>query len=113
MSDVRNEYKRADVLIVNSFMEAFGRVTVEGMLSGCPVMGATSGGTSEILTDDSGMLYEYGNADDFNNKIRYIYDHKNIMKSIAINGQKRAFSLFNSNLNATQINELYKKILNV
>ena len=113
MSDVRNEYKRADVLIVNSFMEAFGRVTVEGMLSGCLVMGANSGGTSEILTDDSGMLYEYGNADDFNNKIRYIYDHKNIMKSIAINGQKRAFSLFNSNLNATQINELYKKILNV
>lgn len=43
--------------------EAFGRVTVEGMLAGRPVVGARSAGTAELIRDgETGFLYEPGDV---------------------------------------------------
>jgi glycosyltransferase involved in cell wall biosynthesis len=41
----------ADVVLVPSHLEAFGRVTVEAHKRGRPVVGAASGGTGELLED--------------------------------------------------------------
>ncbi|KEZ91201.1 glycosyltransferase family 4 protein [Lacrimispora celerecrescens] len=44
--------------VVASSSEAFGRVTVEGMLSGMLMIGADAAGTSELITDGlNGYLY--------------------------------------------------------
>ena len=40
--------RSSDVLVVCSRCEAFGRVTIEGMLAGKPVVGARSGATPEL-----------------------------------------------------------------
>lgn len=51
----------SDLFLMCSRSEAFGRVTVEAMSVGCPVIGARAGGTSEIIEDGcSGALYESG-----------------------------------------------------
>jgi glycosyltransferase involved in cell wall biosynthesis len=53
----------ADALVHCSRHEAFGRVTVEGMLAGKPVVGARSGGTAELIRDgQTGLLYEPGDV---------------------------------------------------
>src|SRR3989344_1247976 len=44
--------KQADIVLVCSRQEAFGRVTVEAMLAGKPVIGSRSGGTKEIIKDE-------------------------------------------------------------
>jgi glycosyltransferase involved in cell wall biosynthesis len=55
----------ADIFLMCSRSEAFGRVTVEAMSVGCPVAGAASGGTPEIIENGiSGLLYETGNPID-------------------------------------------------
>ena len=47
-----------DATVVCSRNEAFGRVTVESLLSGTPVLGYRAGGTEEILLHGGGVLVE-------------------------------------------------------
>ena len=52
-------YKEMDVLLMFSRMEGFGRVTVEAMQRGIPVIGYNSGGTSEIVKNGyNGYLFQ-------------------------------------------------------
>src|SRR5207247_7627515 len=48
----------ADLLLVCSRSEAFGRATIEGMLARKPVVGARCGATAELIQDGiTGLLY--------------------------------------------------------
>jgi glycosyltransferase involved in cell wall biosynthesis len=68
--------KAANVVLVCSRCEAFGRVTVEGMLAGKPVIGSRCGGTAELLMDGfNGFGYTPGDADDLAEKIQHLRAH--------------------------------------
>lgn len=75
MSPLRS---RMDVELMCSEREPFGRVTVEGMRSGLPVVGSNTGGTPDIITDgETGFLYEMGNVEDLADRIvRLMDDHQ-------------------------------------
>jgi glycosyltransferase involved in cell wall biosynthesis len=63
LTDPSDEYRHADVLLMTSRDEAFGRVTVEAMRLGLPVIGVNSGGTAEIIEDGiTGYLVAPGDA---------------------------------------------------
>lgn len=49
-------YAAADATLMLSRNEAFGRVTVESLMSGTPVIGYRAGATTEILADGGGVL---------------------------------------------------------
>lgn len=58
ISDPYAEFDRADLSIVCSCDESFGRVTVEAMKAGRPVVGAAAGGTLELVRDGvNGYLF--------------------------------------------------------
>jgi glycosyltransferase involved in cell wall biosynthesis len=59
-SQVRSLMASSDALLMCSRNEAFGRVTVEALQSGLPVIGYDAGGTSEILAGETpgGILVE-------------------------------------------------------
>jgi glycosyltransferase involved in cell wall biosynthesis len=62
-------------LLMCSRMEAFGRVTVEAMKSGLPVIGANTGGTSEIIINGkNGFLFEAEKLDTLNVSIKQIIE---------------------------------------
>lgn len=64
---------RADALLMCSRCEALGRVTIEAMLLGKAVIGANTGGTTELITDGvTGLLYEHGNIKDLKRAIRQL-----------------------------------------
>lgn len=68
--------RAADVVLMCSRFESFGRVTVEAMLAGKPVIGAASGGTAELIQDgETGLLYEPGNHDELAMKIEYLFEN--------------------------------------
>ncbi len=75
--DLRTLRKNADIALVCSKREGFGRVTVESMLSELLVIGANSGGTKELIGNNQrGLLYQQGNSDDLAEKIEYAMNHK-------------------------------------
>ena len=57
--DIQTLLQDATALIVPSRFEAMGRITLEAMMMGCFVIGRNTGGTKELLENDStGILYD-------------------------------------------------------
>ncbi len=70
MDIVRESY---DIGVVASSSEAFGRVTIEGMLSGLVMVGSNSGANPELINDHfSGFLYEANNSNDLVRALMYL-----------------------------------------
>lgn len=77
-------YDEADVLVVPSeWKEPFGRVVIEGMLHGCAVIGADSGGIPEIINRmGCGKIFQSGNIDELVDKMLFFTNRKNITREI-------------------------------
>jgi glycosyltransferase involved in cell wall biosynthesis/GT2 family glycosyltransferase len=89
-------YASADVVLMCSRAEAFGRVTVEAMLMGKPVIGANAGATPEIIKDNySGLLYESGNYKDLGDKIHTLFNNNEKIKFLGQNAKKFVSDKFN------------------
>lgn len=87
--------KYADVALNCATNETFGRVTVESMLCGVPIIGAASAGTTEIITDgESGLLYEPGDAAELAEKIITLYKDADLRERIQRTAQKTALHMY-------------------
>lgn len=63
--DLCMAYASGDVFYFPSPTETFGRVTIEAMASGLPVVGAAGGGTLDILTEgEDGYLCDPDNYEE-------------------------------------------------
>ena len=107
MTDV---YADNDLICMVSKCEAFGRVTVEAMLSGCLALGADSGGTKEIITPETGIKFLAGANDDLVEKLHYIVNNKNQVSYLALAGQEDVKKRFSSIQNAMQVQKVYKTL---
>lgn len=75
--------------------EPFGRVIVEGMLAGRPVVATRAGGVLEIIDDErTGILVEPGNPVALARAIKRIQDDRELAVCLARNGQSKARSAF-------------------
>jgi glycosyltransferase involved in cell wall biosynthesis len=72
---VRHYLDNADIGVTTSLNEAFGRITVEYLKAGLVTIGASSGGTKEILDEFKGVYqYEPGNAEDLAEKLLLVFN---------------------------------------
>jgi glycosyltransferase involved in cell wall biosynthesis len=85
----------ADIAVLCAEKEAFGRVTVEAMLLGKPVVGAASGGTIEIIDDKkTGFLFEPGNINEAVDILALLYKDPTLCKQIGDAAKKQANEKF-------------------
>lgn len=99
----------SDVFLMCSRNEAFGRVTLEAMAAGCPVIGANSGGTAEILGSGKyGVVYQVGNYEDLGRKVVKMLSEKNFRVELSQAGLVRSKEFSAENM----LNKLEKKINN-
>ena len=111
-SDIKQLYLDTDIVLMCSQSEAFGRVTVEAMMSGCLVIGANSGGTMELVSDnETGLLYTSGDYSDLAEKIKLALKYPERMRDIAKHGQNKMLNEMTAQNNAFRINELYHEIV--
>ena len=105
-------YEKSDITCVCSKAEAFGRVTIEVMLSGTLVIGAACGATEELIQNNkTGLLYEYGNENDLTNKIKWAVTNKEIARSIANCGRTYAKENMTAVINAQNVYSLYQEVM--
>lgn len=76
------EYKNADVVIVPSIKpEPFGRIAIEAMSVGKPVIAANHGGLPEIVEHDrNGFLFSPGDIESFNGFLRIYIQDKSLLR---------------------------------
>lgn len=94
VADMKSLKEQMDIQVVASRCEAFGRITVEAMLCGLPVIGANTGCTKELLFEMGkyGVIYEWNNSTDLATKIEYAFDNYQEMCKIATNAYNFALS---------------------
>jgi glycosyltransferase involved in cell wall biosynthesis len=81
--DVITPLHAADVVAVPSMYEAFGRVVVEGLAAGLPVVASRVGGIPEILDGDlDAFLFERGSAVELAERLASLVDWRNERPSL-------------------------------
>lgn len=86
----------ADVALMCSRQEAFGRVTVEAMKMGKPVIGADAGATPELIRPHfNGWLYAAGNVEQLADRIGYCCEHRDELVQMGVNARRWALAEFN------------------
>jgi len=84
-----------DVLAVPSQKEPFGRVTVEAMLLGVPVVATASGGTLEIIEDNrTGMLFNPGDHQGLAENILNLLKDPVLKKEMTVRAKNEALKRF-------------------
>lgn len=101
-----------DVEIVCSRKEAFGRVTIEAMLAGLPVIGANTGGTPELIEDGvTGWIFKCGDYKDLADKILLVYKNQKQATIVGERGKKTALNKFMISRCVKEIADMYYNVL--
>lgn len=109
LKDIR---RNADIALMCSQNEAFGRVTVESMLSENIVIGTKSAGTAEIIEDGvNGYLYEVGNIQELSRKIYDVISHWGEQEQIVKKAKKFAKERYDSLEYAKKILRIYMDLM--
>ncbi len=111
-SDMTPYRKECDIQLICSWNEAFGRVTVEGMLSRAVIVGADAGCTPYLIKDgETGFLYQCKDAQALADKIEYVITHQSIAPKMTAAAFDYAVEKFDIARVSRQVKELYEKII--
>ena len=97
-SDIPALMKLSDVVLHTSTApEPFGRVIVEGMLAGRPVVATNAGGAREIISqNEGGVLVEPGDPDALSAALARLLEQPEEASALAERGRARALTHFSS-----------------
>lgn len=102
----------ADIGIMASQQEAFGRVTFEYLAIGLPVVGSNSGATPELVEDGvCGYLYKNGDAKDLERQLLKYTKSRNLLNEHSDAAKKKAYSMIRGKYSAEKVLRHIKNIL--
>lgn len=110
--DMPEVYASMDVFVLASFAEACGRVVLEAMSSGKPVIVTNSGGNPEMVKDEvNGLLFEPGNARALADKILLLANNPMLVNKMGEAGRKMAEENFGIEKNVAQTQKIYLELI--
>lgn len=111
-SNVYELYEQADISFTCGRKEAYGRVTIESLLSGCFVIGVDAGGTSELIQDGkNGYLYKAGDPESLADQIMRTVTNPELSRKMARFGQEHARKTYTKEKNIQQMINIYEEVL--
>ncbi|RMF93414.1 MAG: glycosyltransferase family 1 protein [Candidatus Schekmanbacteria bacterium] len=110
-SDCRAFLYSLDLYVLSSVNEGMGKVIVEAMAAGLPVIGTDVGGVREIIEDGlTGFVIPPEDERSIAEKIEQLFFNKELRNRMGLMGQKRADS-FSVKRMVEKIENLYRKLL--
>jgi glycosyltransferase involved in cell wall biosynthesis len=110
-SEVANLMRRAKVLILPSTEEGQGAVLVEAMASGTPCVGSDIGGIPNVITPQTGRLFESANPDALYEAVAFILNNEVFWKEASQQARARAVENYSWDNLVENIIDLYKHLL--
>ncbi len=86
--DIQKLYGAFDLVIVPSWEETFGTVTIEAMASGVPVIGSNTAGTAEILGNET-FLFQARNPEDLSESLLNVLQDDTLRGNWAVDLQHK------------------------
>jgi len=110
--DIYKYLKKMDVFVLPSRTEALGKVLLEAMWAGVPVIASKVGGIPEIIiNNESGILINPGNPEEIANAILELIAYPTKRKRLRENGRKRVIKIFNPEKFIRELENLYISLL--
>jgi len=101
-----------DILVHPALTEGSGRVIMEAMAAGKPVVAMKSGGVQELIRDgENGFLIQPGNDQDLGVKVKLLLEDDNLRQNIAGNARIYAHSHFSNQANMRAIEDIYQNLV--
>ncbi len=101
-----------DILIHPTDVESFGRVVVEAMAAGIPVIGARGGGVAEIVRHgETGLLFRPDDSNDLARCIERLIRDGEFSRRCATAGRSRAIQEYGIENTASKIARVYDEVL--
>jgi glycosyltransferase involved in cell wall biosynthesis len=108
--DMPDILRTLDLFVHTSLNEGLGRVIVEAMASGVPVIASNVGGVPDVvLPNITGILVPPADVSALAAKMEEVISKKTCYRGLAINGRKAALNYRIENM-VEQIETLYKEI---
>ncbi len=110
--DPFSQILRSHLTLMCSRNEAFGRVTVEAMKLGKPVVGANSGGTSELIQHGfNGLLYKPGDVQELSQNIETFYQNRDLLAQMGRNAREWSHSAFTTAKQVAGLVSVFEEVL--
>ena len=108
---IKELYFKSDIVVFPSIWpESFGRVSIEAMAAGKPVIASNIGGIPEVVTKDVGILVKPNDVDELTKAILKLVNNPKLRKSMGAKGSKYV-KRFNVNDYCKKIMKLYETLL--
>jgi glycosyltransferase involved in cell wall biosynthesis len=110
--DIVDVISALDLLVLPSRYEPFGRVLVEAMAAGKPVVATEVGGIPEIVEHGvTGLLVPPGSPDQLAEGIIRVLQDRELARRMGAAGRERAKSCFSTERYVAQIQEVYAELV--
>lgn len=110
--DVRPWLALGDLFVLPSLAEHFGRVIVEAMAMGKPVVATDAGGVPEIVAHgETGLLVPPGDAGRLAEAVLHLLHHRAELTRCGIAGRRRAERHFSLTGHAEAVGALYEELI--
>lgn len=102
----------ADLLLLCSDHEPFGRVIIEAMSQGTPVVATRGGGVPEIIQHGvSGLMYKIGNVEELTHYIQQVLDDETVWYTLSHYGEEQAKERFSIIQTSQKVELIYQQLL--
>jgi glycosyltransferase involved in cell wall biosynthesis len=113
--DMPRHLARMDALVLPSlttarWREQFGRVLVEAMALGVPVIGSDSGEIPSVI-GDAGLVFPEGDSEELARRLEALRDDADFRRAMAERGRKRACTRFTNEVLAERLRAIFDELV--
>jgi glycosyltransferase involved in cell wall biosynthesis len=112
-NDVAGWMRSMDVFVLSSETESFPNGLLEAMACGCAVVGSAVGGVPEMITPESGLLFEPSNrgAAALAEQLQRLVDQPAVRATLGAQAAQRAEQVFSMEIAARRTEAFYTSLL--
>ena len=110
--DVPDLLAAADVFVMASIREGFGRAAAEAMAAGCPVIGTDVPGLRFVLDDgNAGVVVPLRSPEKMAEALQSLIKNEDLRRDLGKKGRDRAWTIFSDGAMVQQYQTLYERVM--